>query len=136
MSTSNADRNAGDSGNPINPKLVESQIDGSSLMAIGFCIGEEHLYDENGMIRNSNMSDYRLPLITDMPRCSDMHSLICGDPLPDGPYGAKGISESTVAAVGPAIAIALRRAVGVRMRSYPMTAERVLQAIRERRDSV
>lgn len=124
--------NACDSGNPINPSLIESQIDGSSHMAIGFCLHEEHIYGENGEICNANMGDYRLPLITDMPICNNVFSLICSDPLPDGPYGAKGISESTISAIGPAIASALRRAIGIRMLSYPMTAERVLQAIRER----
>jgi len=71
-----------------------------------------------------------------MPKCDDVKAIICGDPLPDGPYGAKGVAESIVGAVGPAISAALYRAVGVRMNNYPMTAEKVLAAIQEKEGSV
>jgi len=121
--------NAADSGNPINPKLVESQIDGASLMAIGFSLQEEHIYDENGIIINASFGEYRLPTVLDMPARDGAVSLICPDPLPDGPYGAKGMSESVVSAVNSAIAAAVYKAAGIRLRYYPMTAERVLQAL-------
>ena len=121
--------NAADSGNPINPKLVESQIDGASLMAIGFCLQEEHLYDNNGRIANASFGEYRLPNTLSMPEIQNVLSLICPDPLPDGPYGAKGMSESVVSPIGPAIAAAVYQATGVRLHFYPMTAERVLNAI-------
>jgi len=124
--------NAGDAGNPISPKIVEGQLEGAIHMAIGFCINEEVIYDNQGLVSNASMSDYRLPLINDMPKCEDVKYFICPDPLPDGPYGAKGMSESIVSAVGPAIAAALYQAVGVRMNTYPMTAEKVLAAIREK----
>lgn len=124
--------NAGDTGNPISPKIVEGQLEGAAHMAIGFCLAEEHLYDENGAIVNATLSDYRLPMIFEMPKCRNAISIICPDPLPDGPYGAKGMSESVVSAMGPAIAAALYQATGVRMRTYPMTAERVLDALRRR----
>ena len=122
--------NAGDTGNPISPKIVEGQLEGAIHMAIGFCLTEETIYDDRGMVANANMSDYRLPLIFAMPKCENVKSIICPDPLPDGPYGAKGMSESVVSAVGPAIAAALHQAVGVWMNHYPMTAEKVLEAIR------
>ncbi len=124
--------NAGDPGNPINPSCIEGQLEGASHMTIGFALQEEHLYDQHGALTNANMSDYRLPTILSMPKCEDVASLICSDPLPDGPFGAKGMSEAIVGAIAPAIAQALYRATGVRMRSYPMTAERVLNAIREK----
>jgi carbon-monoxide dehydrogenase large subunit len=76
------------------------------------------------------LEDYRLPLVFEMPECENFSSHICPDPLPDGPYGAKGMSESVVSAAAAAITTALYNAVGVRMNSYPMTAEKVLAAIR------
>jgi len=121
--------NAGDTGNPISPKIVEGQLEGAIHMAIGFCVNEEMLYDDQGRVVNANMSDYRLPLILDMPKNENVKSIICPDPLPDGPYGAKGMSESVVSAIGPAIAAALHQATGVWMNDYPMTAEKVLAAI-------
>ena len=122
--------NAGDTGNPISPKIVEGQLEGAAHMAIGFCINEEIHYDEQGRILNANLGDYRLPLVSDMPKRDGVKCFICPDPLPDGPYGAKGMSESVVSALPAAIASALYQAVGVRMNTYPMTAEKVLAAIR------
>ena len=127
--------NAGDCGRPISPKLLEGQLEGALHMAIGFCLNEETLYDEQGRVINANLSDYRLPMILDMPRNEDVKCFNCPDPLPDGPYGAKGMSEASVSALGPAIAAALYQAVGVRMNDYPMTAEKVLAAIQARERS-
>ena len=79
-----------DTGNPINPKLVEGQIEGGVHMAIGFSVNEEHLFNENGKIANSNFSDYRLPTILDMPTNENVHAFINPDPLPDGPLWCKG----------------------------------------------
>lgn len=128
--------NAGDTGTPISPKIVEGQLEGAIHMAIGFCLNEEMIYNSQGLVSNASMSDYRLPTILDMPKCDDVKCFICGDPLPDGPYGAKGVAESIVSAVGPAIAAALYQAVGIRMNNYPMTAEKVLAAIREKERNV
>lgn len=122
-----------DTGNPINPKLVETQIEGGVHMAIGFSINEEHLFNEDGKIANANFSDYRLPTILDMPTNENVHAFINPDPLPDGPYGAKGMAESITIPVGPAIAHAIYRAVGVRVTGYPMTAERILALINEKK---
>ncbi len=122
-----------DTGNPINPKLVETQIEGGVHMAIGFSVNEEHLYNADGKMSNCNFSDYRLPTILDMPTNENVHAFINPDPLPDGPYGAKGMAESITIPVGPAIAEAIYRAVGVRVNGYPMTAERVLALIKEKK---
>ena len=122
-----------DTGNPINPKLVEGQIEGGVHMAIGFSLNEEHVFDENGKIANANFGDYRLPTILDMPTNENVYPCINPDPLPDGPYGAKGMAESITIPVGPAIAHAIYKAVGVRVNGYPMTAERVLALIQEKK---
>ena len=122
-----------DTGNPINPDIIRGQIIGGVHMAIGFAINEEHLFDENGMISNANFSDYRLPTIMEMPTTENVHAFINPDSLPDGPYGAKGMAESITVPVAPAIQEAIYQAVGVRIHGYPMTAERVLAAIKEKK---
>jgi CO/xanthine dehydrogenase Mo-binding subunit len=124
--------NSADTGNPINPKLVEGQIEGGVHMAIGFSLNEDHVYNSNGEMWNANLSDYRLPTILDMPKNENVIPLINPDALPDGPYGAKGMAESITIPVGPAIAEAIYQAVGVRVNGYPMTAERILQLIKEK----
>ena len=125
---------AADTGNPINPKIVEGQIEGGVHMAIGFSIMEDHIYDDNGMIANRNLGDYRVPTILEMPKNDNVDAIIDPDPLPDGPFGAKGMAESITVPVAPAIAEAIYQAVGVRVDSYPMTAEKVLKLIKEKKE--
>ena len=120
---------AADTGNPISPKIILGQVEGAAHMAIGFCIAEEIIYDSQGRVVNASLGDYRLPLSFEMPKIKDVKCHICPDPLPDGPYGAKGMSESAVSAMGPAIAEAIYQAVGVRMNNFSFTAEKVLAAI-------
>jgi len=123
---------AADTGNPINPKLVEGQIEGGVHMAIGFSTMEDHYYDENGLLSNANYGDYRVPTVMEMPKNEHVHSCICPDALPDGPFGAKGMAESITVPVAPAISAAVYNAVGVRPQYYPMTAEYVLQLLKEK----
>ena len=56
-------------------------------------------------------------------------------PSSQGPFGAKGVGEDPIIAIGPAIANAIHDAVGVRFRHYPITPEQVLSALREKRES-
>lgn len=120
-----------DSGNPINPKLVEGQIDGGVIMAIGFSIMDHHMY-QAGKMMNPNMSDYRLPTTLETPLQKNFMRAILPDPLPDGPFNAKGMAESIMIPVGPAIASAIYQAIGVRPTEMPMTAERVLKLIKDK----
>jgi carbon-monoxide dehydrogenase large subunit len=122
-----------DTGNPINPELVKGQIEGGVCMSLGFHVNEEQIYNKDGMMANANFSDYRLPTILDMPVKDNMKACINPDPLPDGPYGAKGMAESITIPTGPAIAEAIYQAVGVRVDGYPMSAERILKLIKEKK---
>lgn len=124
---------AADTGNPINPKMVEGQIEGGVMLAASYVLNEEHLFDEHGRIKNSGLSDYRIGDIMLSPKQENMISLINPDPLPDGPFGAKGMSESITIPIAPAIAEGLYKAVGIRPTYFPMTAERVLKMIKEKK---
>lgn len=119
---------AADTGNPINPKLVEGQIEGGVIMALGFSVMDGHVY-QDGVMANPGYSDYRVPTVLETPLQSNIIPIISPDALPDGPYGAKGMAESITIPVGPAIASAVYQAAGVRPTVMPMTAERILELI-------
>ena len=120
---------ASDMGFPINPKMCEGQIEGGVCMGIGFSVNEEYLYDANGVMTNWSYVDYRIPTVLDMPYRHEFKSVLAPDPLPDGPYGAKGIAESVTIPVGPAIASAVHSATGIRPKVMPMSAERILDLL-------
>lgn len=115
-----------DVGRILNLKGLQGQIEGGIAQGIGFAMSEE-LVIERGQALNPNFVDYAVPRFRSMPaelRCV----LIEGDPSA-GPYGAKGIGELTFGPAAPAIANAIHDATGVRLRSLPMTPERIRQAI-------
>ncbi len=116
-----------DCGFPINPMLVEGQIQGGISMGIGYALLEE-IVVENGCVLNPNFVDYVLPTASDMPevQIGFIESLD-----PRGPFGAKGIGEPATVPTAPAIINAIYDAVGVRIRELPATPEKVLQALDE-----
>jgi carbon-monoxide dehydrogenase large subunit len=119
---------AADMGFPIHPKLCEGQLEGGLAMAIGTSVLEEFLYRDGVMI-NPSFADYRIPTVSDSLTRSNVTTLFTPDPLPDGPWGAKGIAEGAVLAVGAAIGNAVYNATGARMYDLPLSAERVLAAL-------
>jgi carbon-monoxide dehydrogenase large subunit len=123
---------ASDMGFPINPKMCEGQIEGGVGMAIGFAVNEEYLYDEQGRVLNGEFLDYRVPTAKQMPERKNFRSLFGPDPLPEGPYGAKGLGEAMMIPVAPAIAAAVHQAVGIRPTVLPMSAERILALLKEK----
>ncbi len=118
----------GDVGCAINPQLVEGQDIGAAMMGLGMATREELIY-EDGNLMNGNLFDYRVPRTTDLP---ELHTVIVerGDGV--GPYGAKGGGEGSLNPVAAAIANAVERAVGIRLREAPFTPERVWKALQER----
>ncbi|MFC2019994.1 xanthine dehydrogenase family protein molybdopterin-binding subunit [Chloroflexota bacterium] len=117
-------------GQPINPKMVEGQLEGGLYMGIGNALYEELQLDENGVVTNPSFRDYRIPSVGQMPTRENMEVFI--DPMPHsgGPFGAKAVGEGVLLPVAPAIANAIYNAVGVELNELPMTAERVLKAIK------
>ncbi len=122
---------AHDLGRAINPMYVEGQIEGGIQMGVGYALTEELLVRE-GRVLNPTLLDYRMPTALDMPQ---IETVIVETADPEGPFGAKGVGEMGGTPTAPAIANALYDAIGVRMYQVPMTAERVLKAIREKYES-
>jgi CO/xanthine dehydrogenase Mo-binding subunit len=118
----------GDVGNAINPQLAEAQDVGAAIMGMGMATREELVY-EDGNLLNGNLFDYRVPRTTDLP---EMRTVLVerGDGV--GLYGAKGGGEGALNPVAAAIANAVSRAAGVRLREAPFTPERVWRALQER----
>jgi xanthine dehydrogenase molybdenum-binding subunit len=119
---------ANDVGRAINPMAVEGQIEGGAHMGLGYALTEEVQVKE-GRVLNPNLHDYRLFTMADMP---DIESIIIETDDPQGPFGAKGVGEMGGTPTAAAIANAIYDAVGVRLTSVPMTAERVLKALLEK----
>jgi CO/xanthine dehydrogenase Mo-binding subunit len=113
---------AQDVGYAVNPGFVEGQIQGGAVQAIGFALSEEIVYGPDGEVLNPNLSDYKMPTIADVPK---IEPIIVEAPSPHGPYGAKGVGEPSVLPGAPAIANAIVRACGTRVRQLPITAERI-----------
>lgn len=120
---------AGDVGRAINPTLVEQQLCGAAIMGVGHALFDQMVFDE-GQIVNGTLLDYQLPSIKDMP--DKLTPIIVESPHRTGPFGAKGVGETTIIPLAPAIANAVRDATGVRITTLPLTPERVLNALGER----
>lgn len=121
---------AHDCGTPVNPTLVEGQVEGGIAMGIGFALQEEMLFDAKGRQINPNLTNYIMPTTLDMP---EIEVDIVDSYDPTGPFGAKGVGEPSLVPTAAAILNAIYDAVGVRITSLPATSERVLAAIKAKR---
>jgi CO/xanthine dehydrogenase Mo-binding subunit len=119
-----------DMGRPIHPKMCEQQMDGGMGMAIGDTLFEEMVI-EKGIVLNPNFTDYRVPSVMQMPLVHDVQSIFSPVSHKDGPYGAKGLGEVAFVGLQAAIANAIYDAVGVRVRSLPITPEKLLKALKK-----
>jgi CO/xanthine dehydrogenase Mo-binding subunit len=119
---------AGDVGRAINPSIVERQLNGAAIMALGSSISETMVF-EHGQLVNASLADYKIPSFLDIP--ATIAAELIEEPHPSAPFGAKGVGESGSFGVTPAIANALEDATGVRVREMPLLPERVLRALRE-----
>lgn len=119
-----------DVGRVINPLGIEGQVEGGVAQGLGYALTEE-LQVEEGRLRNPNLHDYRIFTALDMPPI-EMRFVESNDP--EGPFGAKGIGEAPLIPVAPAVANAIRDAVGVRLRRLPMIPESILNAIQARKN--
>ena len=118
---------AHDCGFPINPLLVEGQIDGQVSMALGHAFMEEVLM-EDGRTLNPNWLEYRMPTIHEIA-VSEHINVITEHYKTDAPYRTKEVGEGLVSAILAAIANAIYDAVGVRLHSTPFTPEKILRGL-------
>ncbi|HKH99438.1 MAG TPA: molybdopterin cofactor-binding domain-containing protein [Candidatus Sulfotelmatobacter sp.] len=122
---------AHDCGRALNPVAVEGQIIGSVWMGMGQALSEEMVW-KDGMLMNPGLLEYRSPSAVESPA---VEPIIVESVDPEGPFGAKECSEGSLAATIPAIANAIYDAVGVRLHESPFTPERVLAALRAKKNA-
>jgi CO/xanthine dehydrogenase Mo-binding subunit len=119
--------NVVDCGRPVNPKIVETQISGASLMQLGFTMFEK-MHIDAGQVTNASLADYKIPNILDVPQVMENETVAAHQS--NGPYGAKGVGETATFCVSPAIANAIDDACGVRLTELPLNPEAVFRALR------
>jgi CO/xanthine dehydrogenase Mo-binding subunit len=120
-----------DTGRVINPTTGEGQVEGGVLQGLGYALVEEHVTRE-GRILNDQFSTYIIPTTLDTP---EITAILVESEFPWGPYGAKGLGETPIIAVAPAVTAAIHHATGVRLPRIPATPERVWSALQARRAS-
>ncbi len=120
-----------DVGKAINPLTCEQQIEGGVVMGLSNGILEDFKIS-NGRIENGTLADYKVATIQDMP---EIVPILVESVHNEAPFGAKGIGEPAAAATPPAIANALFDAVGIRITDLPITPEKVLAALSEKKEA-
>jgi len=118
-----------DCGRALNRLAVEGQIEGSIHMGLGQVLGESMNY-RGARLFNPSLLEYKIPMPQQMPA---VEILLVGEDDPEGPFGAKEAGEGPLIATLPAVGNALYDAIGVRFTELPITPDRVLRGIDQRR---
>jgi 4-hydroxybenzoyl-CoA reductase alpha subunit len=120
---------AHDVGRALNPLLVEGQVEGSIYMGIGEALMEEQVFRKN-LHKHPSMLDYKSPTTLETP---EIHTILVETDDPEGPFGAKEAGQGPLLPVIPAIANAIHHALGIRIDEVPITPDKVLKALEEKR---
>ena len=120
---------AHDVGRAINPLAVEGQMDGQVFSGVGQTLFEECVM-ENGQVLNPSLLDYKLPRPFELP---EIENIIVETIDPHGPFGAKEVGQGPIQCTTQAIANAVSNAIGYPLKKLPITPERVLQALDQKR---
>ncbi len=121
---------SGDAGRAIQKDVCRGQDEGAAVMALGQTLFERMIYD-GPRLENIAAADYRVPLAGDLP--AEFVSITQEQGHGPGPFGAKGMGEAGMLPVAAAIANAVADAVGVRISSLPITSEKILTALEEKK---
>lgn len=118
-----------DSGVVVNPITASGQIEGGMTQALGYAVCEEMVYDENGFAREKDFRNYHVFQAHEMP---ELETIFVETFEPSHPFGVKAVAEIPMDGVAPAVGNAVMNAVGVEIRSNPITPEKVWKALREK----
>ena len=117
-----------DVGTAIHPSYVEGQIQGGAVQGIGWALNEEFVYNKDGNMVNASFLDYRMPTTLDLPM---IDTVLVEVPNPGHPYGVRGVGEVPIVPPPAAIANAIYRATGKRMKNLPMSPTYVLSQLEQ-----
>ncbi len=115
-----------DCGVAINPITASGQVEGGMTQALGYGHCEEMAYDADGRMVNPVIGPYKIYRADEMP---ELEVILVQTVEPSGPFGAKAVAEIPKDGVAPALANAVYNATGARIRSIPLTPERVFKAL-------
>lgn len=115
-----------ETGEMLNPIGYHGQIDGGIVYALGQALTED-LVVEEGRVTNPSLADFKLMNINDIP---PLEKIVLESDLGHGPYKVRGVGEHSNLMPAPAVANAIHDAVGVRIPTLPITAEKVYQQLR------
>jgi CO/xanthine dehydrogenase Mo-binding subunit len=115
-----------DAGKALHYPSAKAQVDGGAVMGFGHALFEETIYRDE-QLQNGDPFQYRLPVMKDIPEVFYSSMLEKADG--PGPFGSKGMSQTSIVTVAPAIGNAIFDAVGARVRSLPISPEKILQAM-------
>ena len=115
---------AHNTGTVLNPLMHQGQIEGGAMMGIGYALMEDLLV-QDGKVLTANFGDYKIPTIQDVPT---FKTAVLEMPKGSGPYNSMSIGETSNIPVAAAIANAVEDAVGVRIKSLPISPEKILEA--------
>jgi len=117
-----------DIGRVLNRKTLENQFHGGIVMGVGFALTEEQIRDEyTGKVLNDNFHDYKVPTIKETP---DIEVTILGEgDMKANNMGVKGIGEPAMIPTPAAIANAVYNAIGKRIKTLPITPDKVITAL-------
>src|SRR5579875_666924 len=118
-----------DCGNPVNPLLIEGQVHGGIVHAIGQALYERVLYDEDGQLQTGTFVDYAIPTAAEIPMFETDRTVT---PSPVNSMGVKGVGEAGTIAASAAVTNAVIDAIrplGVDYINMPLSPMRVWEAI-------
>ena len=119
-----------DCGTPVNPMSVHGQVEGAVVMTTGEALMEDMVYNDRGELINPNLHEYLLMTIKDSP---EIFSGIVDSYEAEGPYGAKEVGEGATVPILGAVAHAIKDATGVWIKDLPITPEKILKALTEKK---
>ena len=120
---------AHDCGRVIHVPGAIAQVDGGTIMGLGYTMTEELLIDPHtGIPVTQSLYEYRPPTVLDVP---EIVPILVESPVPAGPFGAKGLGENPMFNATAAVGNAIYNATGVRMREIPYTWPRVYDELKQ-----
>jgi aerobic carbon-monoxide dehydrogenase large subunit len=118
-----------DCGRQLNPMLVEGQVHGGIAQGIGQALIEEVVYGEDGQLLTATLTDYAMPIASELPSFETDSTVT---PSPVNPLGVKGVGEAGTIGSTPAVANAIADALGVAHVDMPFTPEKMWRVIHQK----
>ena len=126
-----------DAGTVINPDMAVGQLEGGVIQGLGFAFYEDARFDpETGQpLSKGLITDGKIPTFGELPTVDNTVSFFADTYEPTGPFGAKGIGEAAINPVAAAFSNAVYNALGIRFTELPITPEKVLEALADRKQA-